>query len=218
MSRSLAVALVVAACGPAATPAPEHPGSRGLRASEHLELAHQHEQRAAELARWPERRRSDLGAHDDPSIGLWYRGWVPEEELRSAAVHRSEAAALQAAYHDACEGMAADTIAISPLQRHGLGGIPTPEGVTLLLAAEAGPPDRLLAEMRCHRAWMMLSGTGMDACPLDLAGIRIEAYGDTTGITVEISIDDDKLVPELQRRASADLEAAARMRAMPASR
>jgi hypothetical protein len=82
------------------------------------------------------------------------------------------------------------------------------EGVVIFLGVEAGPPERLLAELRCHRAWMMLSEAGMETCPLDLPNLRIEAHGDKTGISVEMRINT-KLVAELQRRAAHDLEVAA---------
>jgi hypothetical protein len=55
---------------------------------------------------------------------------------------------------------------------------------------------------------MMLAESGMEDCPLDLAGITVETYGDATGISVEIKTNDPSLVPELQRRAAKDLERA----------
>jgi hypothetical protein len=61
---------------------------------------------------------------------------------------------------------------------------------------------------------MMLSqDTGMDACPLDLPGLRIQAHGDASGISVELRVRDPRLVPEIQRRAAHDLEMAAQQRA-----
>jgi hypothetical protein len=84
--------------------------------------------------------------------------------------------------------------------------------VIIALGPEAGPPDRLVADMRCHRAWMMLGRTEMDDCPLDLDGIRLDARGDDKGISVEITIRDRSLIPELQRRAAHDLEAGAKLR------
>jgi len=80
------------------------------------------------------------------------------------------------------------------------------------LAPDAGPPDLLLAKMKCHRAAMMLAPGGMDDCPLDLPDITLDARGDTDGITVAIGVRDPRLVPELQRRAAHDLEAAAHLR------
>jgi hypothetical protein len=75
-----------------------------------------------------------------------------------------------------------------------------------MLSREAGPSEHLLASIRCHRAWMMLGNAGMDDCPLDLANITVEAYGDETGISVEIKPRDPTLIPELRRRIAKDLE------------
>ncbi len=97
---------------------------------------------------------------------------------------------------------------MSPLQRYGVGGSEIAGGTMVLLSADAGPPDRLLAAMRCHRAWMMLGSSDMADCPLDLPGIRVAARGDVTGIELDITVADPLLVPELRRRAAHDLEAA----------
>src|SRR5207248_11670073 len=89
-------------------------------------------------------------------------------------------------------------------------GINTSDGVLLFLTPEAGSREQLLATLRCHRAYMMLDGQGMDDCPLDVEGLEIEAYGDASGVTVELSTRSPRLVDELQRRAARELEAAAR--------
>jgi len=203
--------LAIASCAtstpaPARAPAP----SRGLHADEHLDAAREHARRAEELSRWPESRRNDTGQFNDPATGLWYRSLDrAEDHLRIAEVHRSEAAQIHAAYDEACANVARDSIQVSPLQRYGRGGMPTSDGVVVFLGTEAGPADRLLAELRCHRAWMMLSEAGMDACPLDLPGIHVQAHGDDTGISIELRVNDPKLVPELQRRAARELEVTA---------
>lgn len=200
------------ACATPSSPPTRPSTSRGLRAADHLGAAREHDARAAELARWPERQRDPAG-FEDPASGLWYRAFdtVRNEELLAAA-HRTEAARLQAEYDEACAGIPSGEIAISPLQRHGLGGFPTQDGVIVVLAKEAGPGPRLLAAIRCHRAWMMLADAGMDDCPLDLRGIKIQTYGDETGISVEITVNNRALVRELQRRAAIDLERAAQLR------
>jgi len=177
-----------------------------MRADAHLQAARDHEARAAELARWPEMQR-DAAGFDDPATGLWYRKLdTSAEEQRAAEFHRSEVSRLQAAYDEACAGVAAEQIRVSPFQRFGLGGFNIDGGVILMLSREAGPSEHLLASIRCHRAWMMLGNTGMDDCPLDLANITVEAYGDETGISVEIKPRDPTLIPELRRRIAKDLE------------
>jgi len=149
----------------------------------------------------------DAAGFDQPAGGLWYRKWdTSENERRAAEHHRSEAAHLQAEYDEACANVASADASISPLRRYGVGAFPTEHGVVVMLSSEAGPPGRLLAALRCHRAWMMLGEAGMEDCPLDLRGITVETYGDETGISVEIKTRDPKLLPELQRRTAKDLE------------
>jgi hypothetical protein len=177
-----------------------------MRADAHLAAARAHDARAAELARWPAMQR-DAAGFDDPAGGLWYRRWdSTEDETRLAQHHRTEASRLQARFDDACANVSGAERSVSPLQRFGLGGFPSDHGVTVMLASQAGPPDRLMAAMHCHRAWMMLGEAGMEDCPLDLDGLAIETYGDETGISVEITVRNRALVPELQRRAAKDLE------------
>ncbi len=201
--------ILLAACASATPVAPYErttPTSRGMRADAHLQAARDHEARAAELARWPEPQR-DAAGFDNPSGGLWYRSWdTATEQHRIADHHRSEAAHLHAAYEQACANVASDQIATSPFQRYGIGGFESATGVVVMLDKEAGPPNRLVAAMQCHRAWMMLREAGMEDCPLDLPGIAVQAYGDETGISVEIRPLDPAQLPELKRRAAKDLE------------
>jgi hypothetical protein len=181
-----------------------------MRADDHLDAAHEHARRADELARWPDARRDPPGAFTDSSTGVWYRSVdTAREHDHLAASHRAAAAALHAEYDAACATTPVNEISVSPLQQFGIGGSPIEHGVVVYLTPLAGPPDRLLARLRCHRAWMMLGESGMEACPLDLSAIQIQAHGDASGISVEITTTDPRLVPELQRRAARDLEAAA---------
>lgn len=185
---------------------PTHLGSRGPRATDHLDAAHEHDRRALDLASWPDVRRAD-----NPTTGLWYRVFdTVVEQHRLADEHRSAAAALHADYAEACGGRSYVDVAISPLARFGLGGSNTETGVVIFLTPEAGSREQLLESLRCHRAWMMIEGMDMDDCPLDLAGIHIDAHVDTTGASVEITTKDPKLVGELQRRAARELETAAK--------
>jgi hypothetical protein len=207
--------LVVLAIGCAPTPATTHsianPGSRGLRAGDHLDAARDHERRAQELARWPDARRSESGRFDDPTTGLWYRAFdTAKEERRLAESHRTAAAAQHAEYAEACGDRPLSEVSVSPLSRYGIGGTNTETGVIVYLMPEAGAREQLLVALRCHRAWMMIETMNMEDCPLDLAGIQIEAYGDKSGASVEITTKDPKLVAELQRRTAHELEAAQR--------
>ena len=198
--------VLLAACA-SAPPPKSDPTSRGLHADEHLAEARDHQRRADELARFPEMRRNDVGRFDDPNTGLWYRAFdQTTDQQRLAETHRSEAAQIQATFDKACENVQPDHIRLSPLQRYGIGGMNTNDGVVVFLPVEAGPPDRLLAELECHRAWMMLSPANMESCPLDLPGLRVQARGDKTGISIELRVTSPQLVPELQRRTARDLE------------
>jgi hypothetical protein len=208
MQRTLALVLVAACAGPTAN---EKPGPRGLRADQHLSTASREAERADQLTRWPDTRPGADGTNitQQAEAGAWYGTWdTAEEHRRKAEYHRSAAAGLEAEYEEACGETPLAEVSISPLVRYGVGGSPIPNGTMVLLTPEAGPPERLLAAMRCHRAWMMLGRTDMGDCPLDLPGIHVQARGDAAGIELDITITDPLLVPELRRRAAHDLEAA----------
>jgi hypothetical protein len=203
MSRRWLLCLV--ACATPTKPPPERPGSRGLRASEHLEAAREQDELAAEATRWPDVPAFDSSGRPAPGV-TWYRTWDTTDHERMAQVHRSASAALHAEYQQACGDR--ENASDSPLARYATGGVPIADGVVLYLSPDAGPPDRLLADMRCHRAWMMLAPSDMEMCPLDLAGIHVDAHGDATAVEVTITVRDRALVPELQRRVAHELEVA----------
>jgi len=219
MTRSLAL-LLLAACGGAAPVAAEKPGPRGLRADQHIAMAQREDQRATQIDTWPERRPGPVDSPDMHVVTVaWTGTWdTSEEHRRLAQIHRSKAAELDAEYEDACGSTPADLVSVSPLQHYGIGGGPTERGANIILSAEAGPANRLLGELRCHRAWMMLGPSDMDDCPLDLPGLRVHARGSATEIELELTVDDPKLIPELQRRAAHDLEVAGRAIRDPAGK
>jgi len=205
MHRTFALYLI-AACG--ATSLTEQPGPRGLRADQHLAIASREDARAGELATWPDTRPAPVnGATPMLATQSWFGTWdTVAEHQRLARSHRSEAGALEAEYEQACGTTPAEVAAASPLARYALGGTPVDGGIVVLLSPEAGPPERLLAAMQCHRAWMMLGRSDMADCPLDLPGIKVSARGDANAIELAITVTDPALVPELRRRAARDLE------------
>lgn len=211
--RSLAIASFLIGC--ATTPPPEpKAGPRGLHASEHLDAARQHDEQARERASWPDLRGTQPGDLRQPVAMPWYRSWdTAAEHEKLAETHRARAAAINEQFDEACAGISQRDAAQSPLEVYGMAGWNTATGVIMYLAPEAGPPDQLIARMKCHRAQMMLAPSGMEDCPLDLPGIALDARGDSDGITVSIVVRDASLVSELQRRAAHDLEAAAHLRA-----
>jgi hypothetical protein len=209
--RTSPTLLLLAACATTPAPRPQQPpGSRGLRASEHIDAARDQDQLARERAAYPDSFVGDgTGRNDQILIATpWHRSWdTAEDHERLAAYHRSQAAQIHDEFEAACAGRAEAEIRVSPLVRYGVGDSPTTDGVTIFLAPEAGNPDKLMADMRCHRAWMMLQPpANMDDCPLDLAGLTVEANGAKEGISVTLRVKDAALVPELQRRAAHDLE------------
>jgi hypothetical protein len=210
MSPKLAI-ILVAACG-AAPPRAQPPGSRGMRASEHLAAAEQQDELARQRTTWPDTRGDATGRTDQLLVGSpWRWTWdADSDHERLAQTHRAAAADIHAEYAAACGAREHADVAISPIQRYGLGGSATSDGVTLYLSPDAGPADHLLADIRCHRAWMMLGPADMDTCPLDLAGLTVDASGDANGITVTLRVRDRALVPELQKRAAHELELSTR--------
>ena len=202
--------VLLAACATTSTVSPSG-GPRGLRASEHLDVAHRHD----ELARQRQVDRASFDAPDANGV-VWLRTWDPSaDHERLAAVHRSEAAQLHAEYDEACGSRPIEEVSISPLSRYAVGAWPTSAGVIFYLDPSAGGPDKLLAEMKCHRAWMMLAPSGMEDCPLDLPGLVLDARGDGEGITVSLVVRDAKLVEELHRRAAHELEVSALRKRAP---
>jgi len=143
----------------------------------------------------------------------WGQSWdASSQHEQIAATHRSEAAGLFADYEHACGDRSAAEISGSPLNRYAVGGMPTATGVIIYLDGSAGSADRLLADVKCHRAWMMLAPTDMDDCPLDLPGIELDTRNDADGIAVSIVIRDRALIPELQRRVAHELETSRQLR------
>lgn len=200
--RSAAMILLTA-CATTSVTSPKG-GPRGLHATEHLDVAHQHEDQA--------RRERTLPDATTAGPGISGVAWTMfldagADHERLAAIHRSQAEELQAAYDEACAGRLVTEAAISPLRLYGIGSRNTATGVIIYLAGDAGPADRLLADTQCHRAWMRLAPhEDMDNCPLDLPGLELAARGNADVMMLTITIADPALVHELQRRAAQNIE------------
>ncbi len=203
-------ALLLAACATSSTLHPTPTGGpRGLHADEHLDAARAQAEVGRRENSWPDVHGAGVpGSLDYGTAGVpWVRAWdTSADHERLAAIHRSEAMAIEAEYQDACGSRPFAEVSVSPLQRYGYAGWNTSSGVVVYLTSEAGPPARLLADLRCHRAWMMLKAdANMETCPLDLPGLKVDARGDATGITLSLAVKPE-LIEELQRRAAHDLE------------
>ncbi|MFN0250208.1 MAG: hypothetical protein ACKV2T_25210 [Kofleriaceae bacterium] len=205
MIKSTLILLGIAACGSASTsPTPSAPASREMRASEHKAAAMLHAARAAELARISDALgEQPIKWKDDPKTGLWFRSLSEE---RQADAHLAIAAQLETDFRERCGDLPRELVEVSPLQRFSTGGMPKPNGVIVFLEPAAGPPERLLRELRCHQAWMKLGEAPAAECALEIVGIDLTAYGDATGISVEIATQDPASVAELQRRTQHVIE------------
>jgi hypothetical protein len=191
--------LILAACATTAAPR-SSTGPRGLRADEHLAAARQHD----ELA---QRAAAPVAYTPGVPATPWFFSWdTSADHERLAATHRSQALALEAAYQEACGDRPHAQLSLSPLARHAVGMWKTSAGVIIYLSADAGTAEHLLADLKCHRAWMMLQASGMEECPLDLPGLILDARGDRENITLSIVVRDAALVDELHRRAARELE------------
>lgn len=180
-----------------------------MRVDEHLAEARRHEAAARERETWPVTTTMTPGG-ETPVAMPWYRTWnASADHDRFAKQHRSQAATLQLAFDDACRDVPPELARSSPIAVFGIGGAPIDGGAIVYLRPTGGSPDELLAHLRCHRAWMMLShAADMDACPLDLPGLIVEARGDDTGVTLELRVKDAAMIRELQRRVANQLELA----------
>jgi len=203
--RSLCLVLL-AACG-ANAPEPAE-GPRAIRTKEHLEAARTHDAIARERTSWPATTSVNPGDPTTPQPPVaWTRKWDPEDEHgRRARIHRSEAAAIEAEYAEACGTRDVKKLVGSPLTRHRIGGWNTEDGVVVLLSTHAGSAETLLKDLRCHRSWLLMS-TGVEQdSPLELPGILVDARGDQDGITLTLTMRDTRQVPELQKRVLRQLE------------
>ena len=204
-----AVALTACATHPPVKPSQQAGGPRGLRASEHMDVAAQQQEVAVQESTFPDMRNNGINT-GVPLAQPWYRSWdTSTDHEENARYHRAKAGAIYAEYTAACGEKPSAEVAISPFERFGIGGWPTQSGAIVYLSADAGDPDEVMAAMVCHRAWMMLSPANALNGPLDLAGLSFDARGDANGITVSLTIRELNMVAELQKRVEHDLEQAA---------
>lgn len=182
-----------------------------MTATEHLEQARQLSLRAAESGYRPGVYAT--GQYGGPRSWShwypWYYYWDPSTEYAALAdAHRDAAEELQIRYDAACALVPRGLEATSPLS-YATGSSPLDNGVVLHLGDEAGPPDVVLAGLRCHRAWLMLEPReGVGDEPVLLGGVVFVAHAGAGGTEVMLTVPDAKRLPELQRRAGLVVERA----------
>ena len=209
--RICLLALAVTACASQRPVQSRQPAdtSRGLRASEHLDVADSQQQAVVQSSTFPDMRGDGINTGTQ-LMQPWYRSSATgADHADKVQYHRAAASALIGDYTAACGAIPSADAAVSPIAKFGIGGWPTQSGAIVYLSADAGAPDEVMAAMVCHRAWMMLSPANKLEGPLDLAGLSFDARGDANGITVSLTIRDLKMLTELQRRVEHDLEEAA---------
>lgn len=210
---SLSAAFVLGACATTAGTRPDD-----MTASEHRREARRHD-RIAQRA--PYVRNNYFGGYFGVSSwghplggSYWNHGfypwsytWSPDWNIGAAHTGEAEqhdvaADVLEKRYRDACSIVAADSAPQPPLDRYVRAVTPTEEGVVLRLSADAGPPDVLLAEIRCHIAWMQLASRPKTTRDLTgVAGVQYTARAEADSIVVTITANDANAIAELRRRA-----------------
>lgn len=140
----------------------------------------------------------------------WYYSWDPDEEHRAlAAAHRDAAEQLKLQHESACAGIPRGLEATSPIDAFATSISPLDRGVVFHLSPQAGPPEIVLAHLRCHRAWLKLAPTDAAATsPLLVDGVTWMTHASANGVEVMATARDDRGRDELARRARLVLERA----------
>ena len=206
--RSSLLAAIVASTGACAASRASGTHPEDMTATEHLEQARHASLRATSGFRPGPYYASPYSAprywsHWYP----WYYYWDPAVEAAAlAGAHRAAAEELQIRYDSACALVPRGLEGTSSLEKYATGSDPLDAGIVVHLAPEAGPPDVVLAGLRCYRAWLMLEPReGADDEPLLVDGVVLVAHAGDAGTEVMLTVTDKDAVPELQRRTSAAL-------------
>jgi hypothetical protein len=132
-----------------------------------------------------------------PSWYPWYYLWStgPEDALLAT----DEASAL-GVYASACATVPLVAHRVSPLA-WSVGLDEVKDGAIIHFPLAAGPPDTLLAHLRCYRVWLATSDVPVpDDSPLLLRGLDITVHAAANTIDVLISARDPVAVPVLKDR------------------
>src|SRR6185436_4568565 len=97
----------------------------------------------------------------------WYRSWDADTE-RAKLARIADVDGLEAEYVDACGPGLPHRVTGSPLLRQRMASWNTSTGVVIYLSPQAGSPELVLSDLRCHLVGMMMAPFGVDDCPFDL--------------------------------------------------
>lgn len=143
----------------------------------------------------------------------WYYYWDPaREHARLADAHRDAAEILKVAYQSSCTAVPDELRTVSPLAAYATSMERVASGVVFQLDPAAGPPEVVLARLRCHRGWLQLEPRA-DAGdePLLIPSASWVTHAATASIEVMATVDA-AVLPELERRAALTVERAKRNR------
>lgn len=152
-------------------------------------------------------RRQDEIARKGPYLRR--RGWAPwtyswdpgTEHLAERDAHLASAETLETRYREACADLPVAAESSSPLTRHGRSAAPIDGGVALVLDPDAGPPEDVLAAIRCHRAWLALEDRPASDDVVALDGLRYSVEIRDEIIELRITATNAGELDELRRRA-----------------
>lgn len=192
IAPGLLLAATAACAGPRATGAGTRPDD--MTAEQHRTSARRHD----EIGRQGPYLRGRAWAP-------WTYSWDPAtEHLAERDAHLAAAVTLDTRYREACSDVPVGAESGSPLSGRAISATPIDGGVLLLLDPAAGPPDQVLAEIRCHRAWLVLEdrpGLVDDVVALDHVRYAAQVRDETIELRITTTSRDD--LEELRRRARA---------------
>lgn len=196
LAPAMVLAVTAACAGPRATGAGTRPDD--MTADEHRASARRHD----EIGRQGPYLRGRAWAP-------WTYSWDPAtEHLAERDAHVVAAETIETRYRQACADVPVDVESRSPLSGRAVSASPIDDGVLLVLDPAAGPPDQVLAEIRCHRAWLVLedrSELSGDVVALDHVRYSAQVRDETIELRITTASSDE--VEELRRRASAAVAA-----------
>lgn len=197
-----------------------HHGTRpdDMTAAEHTAAAREHSEQVTGMhghAYYPGPYYGSRWGHGYGSYP-WYYSWDPDEEHRAlAAAHRDAAEQLKLEYEVACTLIPRGLEARSPLDAFTTSTSPFDHGIVFQLSEQAGPPEVVLAQIRCNRAWLKLAPSDAAAnSPLLVEGVTWNAHAVANGVEVTATARDDHGRAEFVRRAALVIDRASKANAM----